>query len=364
MEKDLDQFIKYINTTFFAIPLYKIALSIFVFLLFLFLRKVFTLTLLKTLKKFTEKTKTDIDDKIFLIIKGPLRFSFIVVGFYFFAVILNFNNIFICHIIKTLITFVVFWILFEMVMVFDDYIYQFSKKFGKELYKEIGSFFIKTIKVFIVAIGIVAILQDWGINVSAFVASLGIGGLAFALAAKDTAANLFGGLTILADQSLKIGDWVKIGTIEGTVEDIGLRTTKIRTFEKSLIVMPNQAIANSPIENFSRRGQRRIKMRIGLTYGTPKESIKKIVQDIERMLKSHPNITTDQTLLVRFDEFEDSSLGVFIYTFVSSAIWSEYLETKEDINFKIMQIVEENGAEFAFPSQSIYIEKINKEEKL
>jgi len=187
--------------------------------------------------------------------------------------------------------------------------------------------------------------------------------LAFALAAKDTAANLFGGLTILADQSLKIGDWVKVGGVEGTVEDIGLRTTKVRTFEKSLIVVPNQTIANSPIENFSRRGQRRIKLRIGVTYDTPRETIQKIVNEITNMLKNHAKIAKDQTLLVRFDDFGDSALGIFIYAFVKSAVWSEYLEAKEDVYLKIMQIVENNNAEFAFPSQSIYIEKINKEDK-
>ncbi len=356
--------VNFINLTFLDIPLYRIALAIFVFLAFLFLRKIFTLTLLKTLKKFTEKTKTELDDRIFTIIREPLRFSFIVAGFYFFAVILKIDNALIYHIIRTLITFVIFWMLFEMVRVFDDYIYQFSKKFGKELYKEVGNFLIKSIKAFIIAVGLVAILQDWGINVSAFIASLGIGGLAFALAAKDTAANLFGGLTILADQSLKIGDWVKVGGVEGTVEDIGLRTTKVRTFEKSLIVVPNQTIANSPIENFSRRGLRRIKLRIGLTYDTPRETIQKIVQEITDMLKNHPSIAKDQTLLVRFDEFGDSALGIFIYTFVDSAVWAKYLEVKEDVYLKIMKIVEENGSSFAFPSQSIYIEKINKEDKV
>ncbi|NPA73383.1 MAG: mechanosensitive ion channel family protein [Epsilonproteobacteria bacterium] len=349
--------------TFFEIPLYKIALALFVFFIFLFLRKVFTLTILKTIKQFTKNTKTDIDDKILKILNGPIKFSFIIIGFYFFAVILDIKTSLVSHIIKTLITFVVFWILFGIVNVFDNFIYEFSKKFGKDLYKEIGNFLIKTLKAFVLAVGMVAILQDWGINVSAFIASLGIGGLAFALAAKDTAANLFGGLTILADQSLKMGDWVKVGSVEGTVEDIGLRTTKIRTFEKSLIVMPNQTIANSPIENFSRRGQRRIKLRIGVTYSTPRETLQKIVKDITLMLQNHPQIAQDQTLLVRFDEFGDSALGIFIYTFVNSAVWSKYLEVKEDVYLKIMQIVEENGAEFAFPSQSIYIEKINKEEK-
>ena len=355
----MQNFIDFINTTFFQIPLYKMALALFVFFVFLFLRKIFTITILQTIKQFTKKTKTDIDDKILNILEEPIRFSFIVLGFYFFTLILKINNMATMHLIRTLITIVVFWILFGSIDVFDKFIYKFTKKFGKELHQEIGNFLIKSIKVFVVIIGITAILQDWGINVSAFIASLGIGGLAFALAAKDTAANLFGGLTILADQSFKIGDWIKVGKIEGTVEDIGLRTTKIRTFEKSLIVMPNQTIANSPIENFSKRGQRRISMRIGLTYDITKEIIENIVKEITNMLKSHPKIAQDQTMLVRFDQFQDSSLSIFIYTFVNSAIWNEYLEAKEDINYKIMQIVKNNKAEFAFPSQSIYIEKIN-----
>ncbi len=359
----MEKLVEYINMTFLDVPLYKIILAIFVFFVFLFLRKVFTLTILKTIEKFTKKTKTDIDDKILAILEGPFRFSFIIIGFYFFSIILNISSGASYHFIKTLITIVVFWLLFGVVSVFDNFIYGFSKKFGKELYKEIGNFLIKTIKVFVLIVGIVAVLQEWGINVSAFIASLGIGGLAFALAAKDTAANLFGGLTILADQSLKIGDWVKIGSVAGTVEDIGLRTTKIRTFEKSLIVMPNQTIANSPIENFSKRGQRQIKMRIGLTYSSSRELIQKIVMEITNMLKAHPQIAKDQTLLVRFDKFEDSSLSIFVYTFVNSAVWSEYLRVKENINLKIMQIVEQNGAEFAFPSQSLYIEKIKKERK-
>jgi len=360
----LEQFIKYINVTFFEIPLYKIALAFFVFFLFLFLRKVFTLTLLKAIKQFTKKTITDIDDKILKVLKGPTRFSFIIAGFYFFAIILDINSIFLHHIIKSLVTVAIFWILFGTASVFDNFIYSFSKKFGKDLHKEIGNFLIKSIKAFIFIVGTIAILQDWGINVSAFIASLGIGGLAFALAAKDTAANLFGGLTILADQSLKIGDWVKVGSVEGTVEDIGLRTTKIRTFEKSLIIMPNQTIANSPIENYSRRGQRRIKLRIGVTYDTPRETLQKIVKDITIMLQNHPKIAQDQTLLVRFDEFGDSALGIFIYTFISTAVWSDYLEAKENIYLKIMEIVENNKTEFAFPSQSIYIEKINKEDTI
>ena len=246
-----------------------------------------------------------------------------------------------------------------MVIALEGPIYRFAKKFGKDMYREIGAFFVKTLKIFVFSVGLVAILQEWSINVSAFIASLGLGGLAFALAAKDTASNLFGGLTILADNALKIDDWIKVGSVEGTVEEIGLRTTKIRTFEKSLVTVPNQIIANNPIENFSRRGIRRIKMRVGLTYSTSRETMQKILNDIKSMLKSHPGIAQDATMLVNFDEMQDSSLSIFIYTFTNTAVWSEYMKIREDVNLKIMQIVEKyEDADFAFPSQSIYVEKI------
>jgi MscS family membrane protein len=201
----------------------------------------------------------------------------------------------------------------------------------------------------------VAFLQNLGINVSAFIASLGLGGLAFALAAKDTAANLFGGFAILTDNMFKIGDWIKVGSAEGIVEDIGMRTTKIRAFDKRLIVMPNATIANSAVDNFSRRDRRRIVMRIGLVYSTTPAIMNKILQEIREMLKNHPMIH-DDPLFVYFDEFDDSSLSLFFYLFTKTADWEKYLQIREDINLKIMDIVEKNGTDFAFPSQSIYFE--------
>jgi MscS family membrane protein len=206
-------------------------------------------------------------------------------------------------------------------------------------------------------------LQVWGINVTALVASLGIGGLAFALAAKDTAANLFGSFSLLADKSIRIGEWIKVSGVEGTVETIGMRTTKIRSFQKSLITVPNHIVANNPIENFSRRGIRRIKMHIGLTYSTNSTQIIKIMADIKKMLKGHEGISQSDSLMVNFDTFGDSSLNIFIYTFTKTANWAKYLEIREDVNLKIMKIVEDNGSSFAFPSQSIYVESLPSEEK-
>ncbi|WP_029522206.1 mechanosensitive ion channel family protein [Persephonella sp. KM09-Lau-8] len=347
-----------LNQVVLGTPLYKWALALVVLLFFLLLKNLFSAIIVKSIRTVVSRTKTSIDDKLLLMIESPLRFLFVVIGLWLALDIINLRADILQHFVRSLFIIMVFWIFYNGINVFTDDIYKFSQKFGKELYKEIGSFLIKATKAFIVTIGFLAILQEWGINVTALIASLGIGGLAIALAAKDTAANFFGGLTILADKSLKIGEWVKVGSVEGIVEDLGMRTTKIRTFEKSLITVPNQYIANNPIENFSRRNVRRIKMTIGLVYDTPGETMKKILKDIKEMLENHPGIAKDQTMLVFFDKFNDSSLDIFIYTFTNTADWIEYMAIKEDINLKIMEIVEKNGSSFAYPSQSIYIEKV------
>jgi len=349
-----------LNQVVLGTPLYKWAIALFIFLLFLFFRKVFSAIIINSIKVVVFRTKTTIDDKVLKVIESPLRFLFVVIGLWIVFDILSIQADIIQHTVRSFFIVLVFWIFYNGVNVFAQDIYKFTQKLGKDLAKEVGSFLVKAIKSFIVILAVLAVLQEWGINVTALIASLGIGGLAIALAAKDTAANLFGGLTILADKSLKIGEWVKVGSVEGIVEDLGMRTTKIRTFEKSLVTVPNQYVANNPIENFSRRDVRRIKMVIGIVYDTPSETVKKIVKDIRDMLLNHPGIAKDQTLLVFFDKFSDSSLDIFIYTFTNTADWEEYMAIKEDVNLKIMEIVEKNGSSFAFPSQSIYVEKLPK----
>jgi MscS family membrane protein len=347
-----------LNQVFLGTPLYKWAIALLIFILFLLLRKLFSRIIVNSIKALVSKTKTTIDDKLLRMIESPLRFLFIVIGLWIVLDILNLQADIAQHIIRSMFIILIFWIFYNGVNVFSKDVFKFAEKFGKDLAREVGTFLIKSIKVFIIIIAVLAVLQEWGINVTALIASLGIGGLAIALAAKDTAANLFGGLTILADKSLKIGEWVKVGSVEGIVEDLGMRTTRIRTFEKSLITVPNQYIANNPIENFSRRNIRRIKMTIGVVYDTPSEVLRKIVQDIKDMLENHPDVAKDQSIVVYFDEFGDSSLNIFILFFANTSNWLEYVQIKQDINLKIMEIVEENGSSFAFPSQSIYVEKL------
>jgi len=348
----------FFQQTLFDIPLANFILAILVFLFILLLRKIFTYIVIVVLQKLAKRTTTYYDDKIISALKSPIRFGFIVVGVHLFFLLIFKETDTIRHILNTLIVYTIFWAILAIAEALRGLIYTATGKFNADLSKELGNFILTIIKILIGGVGLAAMLQVWGINVTALIASLGLGGLAFALAAKDTASNLFGSLALLADKSIRIGEWIKVDDVEGVVETIGMRTTKVRSFQKSLITIPNQIVANSPIENFSRRGIRRIKMRIGLTYGTSGEQVSKIVEEIKYMLHNHEGISHNDTLLVNFESFGDSALNIFIYTFTHTANWEKYLEIREDVHLQIMKIVEENDTGFAFPSQSIYVEQM------
>lgn len=345
---------------FFNIPLGNILTAFFSLFFFLLLRKLFATLVIKVLQPLTTRTKTFYDDRILSALKGPIAFVFVIIGVRLFFALLFLETDFINSIIDSMITYNVFLVLYALVHALRDLIYHFTERFNPELAHEMGNFLLAIIRGIILIIGLAAILQIWGINVGALVAGLGVGGLALALAAKDTAANLFGSIALLLDKSIRIGEWIKIDGVEGVVEDIGMRTTKIRSFQKSLITLPNQVIANSPIENFSRRGIRRIKMTIGLTYDAKSEQIEKVILDIKTMLRNHKGVAQKETMLVSFTTFDDSSLNILIYTFSNTSNWERYLGIKENINLQIMKIVEDNDVAFAFPSQSLYLENLPK----
>jgi MscS family membrane protein len=350
----------FFNTLYFDIPLGNIIAAIFSLLFFLTLRKMFATLAITVLQPLAKQTKTYYDDRILSALKGPLSFVFVTIGVRLFFALLFLETPLIHKVIDTMIMFNLFWAIYALVHALRGLIYHFTERFNPELSHEMGNFLLTVVRVIVLSIGFGAILQLWGVNVAGLMAGLGIGGLAFALAAKDTAANLFGSIALLLDKSIRIGEWIKIDGVEGVVEDIGMRTTKIRTFRKSLITLPNQVIANSPIENYSRRGIRRIKIKLGLTYDATSEQIEQVISDIKTMLRNHKGIAQDETMLVSFTSFDDSSLGLLVYTFSKTSNWERYLKTKEDVNLNIMKIVEENKVAFAFPSQSLYIESMPK----
>lgn len=354
----------FLAKTFLDIPLANLFAAIAVFLLFLLFRKLFTLIVMGALQKLSKFSHTYNDDKIISALKEPIGFAFILIGTHLFFLLIFKETELVKNILNTLAVYTIFWAIIAVIESLRDLFHHATEKFNPDLAQEMGDFILKIAKVLVGAIGLGAMLQVWSINVTALVASLGLGGLAFALAAKDTAANMFGSFALLADKSIRIGEWIKVGGVEGTVEDIGMRTTKIRSFDKSLITVPNQIVSNSPIENFSRRGVRRIKMHIGLTYSTSAEQLSNIVKEIRSMLHSHENISQNETPLVNFESFGDSSLNILIHTFTNTSNWERYLSIREEIHLKIIRIVENNGSSFAFPSRSIYVEQTHAESVL
>jgi len=240
---------------------------------------------------------------------------------------------------------------------------------------------IKIINFIIFILGLLLILHSAGVNLTAVLSGLGIGGFAVALAAKDSLANFFGTLSILLSDTFSQGDWIVADGAEGTVVEIGLRVTTIRTFDNALISVPNANLANSDIKNWNKRKLgRRIKMSLGVKYDSKSSDIKNAVAEIRDMLKHHKGIaTTDtkidvtnehgakmisredshgikKTLLVYLDSFNDSSINILVYCFSKTVDWNEWLEVKEDVMHKMMEIFEKNNLEFAFPSMSLYKE--------
>lgn len=207
------------------------------------------------------------------------------------------------------------------------------------------------------------VMQNLGYSISGILAFGGIGGLAVGFAAKDLLANFFGGLTVYLDRPFVVGDWIRSPDkkIEGTVEDIGWRLTRIRTFDQRPLYVPNATFTQIALENPSRMLNRRIYETIGVRYeDAPKMTV--IVEQVQSMLENHPDIDTSQTLMVSFNSFAPSSLDFFIYTFTKTTNWMEFHVIKQDVLLKILKIIENNGAECAFPTSTLHIVKNDESE--
>ena len=193
------------------------------------------------------------------------------------------------------------------------------------------------------------------VNIAALVTGLGIGGLALAMASKESLENLLGSFTIFFDQPFTVGDIVTVGLITGTVEKVGLRSTQIRTFDKSLVSIPNKKMIDAELDNLGLRPVRRVKFNVGLTYETSIDQIKAIVADIQQVIDLHEK-TNDETE-VRFQEFGSSSLDIMVLYFVNSPEWEDLIDVKEEINYKIMEVIRKQNSNFAFPATTVYLQK-------
>lgn len=230
-----------------------------------------------------------------------------------------------------------------------------SSRVSPLLNEQLLPFLKEVVKVFLVIFSfIIALKVIFRLDVGSIIAGLGIGGLAVALAAKESLENLFASFTIFLDRPFIAGDMVQVGNIQGTIEKVGFRSTRIRTLDKSFLTVPNKMMIDQALDNLTQRKLRRARFMVNLTYDTTSEQIKAICEDIRELLANH-EMTKAEKSFVWFSEFGESSLNILILYFASTPDWAEFNAVKEEVNFKIIQAVEKHGATFAFPTRTLHI---------
>lgn len=248
------------------------------------------------------------------------------------------------------------WTAYRLTDIFADYFAAKARSTDSKYDDLLVPLLRKTVKVFIVAFGLVFVADNLNVDISSLLTGLGLGGLAFALAAQDMVKNLFGSLTVLLDKPFHVGDWVKIGDVEGTVEEVGFRSTRIRTFYNSLITMPNATLISTAVDNLGARTYRRWKTTLSLTYDTPPERIEAFCEGVRELVRRHPDMRHD-SFHVYANEFGAASLDVLLYVFFRTPDWGGELQARHDLFLQILRLAREAGVEFAFPTQTLHVHR-------
>ncbi|MDT8859211.1 mechanosensitive ion channel family protein [Alkalihalobacillus sp. MEB130] len=335
-----------------------IGIAVAIFSVFLLFRKIFTKYIFKLVLATFRKTPTELFTNILLSFEKPLRAFWIVLGTYLALVYLPFHFTtieFVEHLYRSIIIILIGWGLYNYTSEYSMGLIKLARNVDIDEHSMLVPFVSKILRFAIIALIIVVVASEWGYEISGFIAGLGLGGLAFALAAQDTIGNFFGGVIIITEKPFSKGDWIQTPSVEGVVEDINFRSTQIRTFSDSIVTIPNSTLANEPITNWSEMGKRRVSFSLGVTYSTPKDKVERCARRIESVLRSHDEVDQD-LIMVRFSEFNNSSLDIFVYFFTKTIVWAEWFRIKEEINFEILKILEEENVSVAFPSRSIYME--------
>ena len=346
------------KTGVLGVDIGRLVMAIAIFMTFLILRRLFTRFVLVFMKRMARQTNSNFDDHAIEVLEDPIRFIPIVMGTFFVIEYLELPSTLTVigdHLVRSLITFSIFWALFRLV----DPLSQFLRHLEEVFTLAMVQWLVKAIKAAFIFIGAATILQIWGIEVGPILAGLGLFGVAVALGAQDLFKNLIAGILIIAEKRFNTGDWIRVeDTVEGTVETIGFRSTVVRRFDRAPVFVPNTKLSDSAVTNFSSMTHRRIYWKIGVEYRTSVDQLRAIRDGIESyVMENDAFAKPPETLLfVRIDSFSDSSIDIMLYCFTKTTKWGEWLEIKESLAYAIKEIVEAAGSAFAFPSQSLYIE--------
>ena len=340
-----------------GIDFFQILVGLGIFLLFLIFRGIISRLIIKKLEIISKRTTNKLDDTFVKSMMGPARFLPIVLGVFFASYYMSFSDDmrdFVDNLNRTLITILIFWIIHQII----EPISYILSGLDKILTRELIGWIIKSLKILIFILGAAAVLELWGIKIGPIIAGLGLFGVAVALGAQDLFKNLISGILVLVEKRFRMGDWIRVdGIIEGVVEKIGFRSTVIRKFDKSLAIIPNFQFAENAVINVSQTTNWLISWIITLQYDTTVDQLKTIRNQIEEHINKSEDFDQSIGVAVRVDKFADSSIDMYVRCFSKTNSWNEWLKVKENLALSIKQIVETNKASFAFPSQSIYVEK-------
>ena len=321
------------------------------------LRRVVTNIIFHYLKKLAAKTETTLDDKLFPAMEQPTATFIMVTGIFSALKVLKLSentDHYLAAGSTVAFSLVIFWGLLRALDALLDHAHEIAreKKMGVAAFMP---WIKKSVVAIFVVLGVLLTVQSLGYNVSTILQGLGIGGLAFALAAQDTIANLFGSIVVAIDQPFRIGETVKIGASQGTVEDIGLRSTKIRLADRSLVILPNKLVSSEPIVNLSRFTGRRVEQVFGLTYGARPEQLEALVADMRNLINAEAEVNAADTH-VYFRDLNASSLDIWVVYVAKQPDFSRHMALRQRLNLAIMRAVEARGLSFAYPTTVLHLD--------
>lgn len=363
MRKMITEILNLLDNNIYGISLKRFVLFFLIILLTFTTRSVLLYIIDKKIARL-KITKSEIIKIIANAIKDPLGYLILIQGFYVAIISLqlpkNIGPFEIDSVIRTIyvlsISFIILYFAFKIIDIVGLYIDKKVKDKESSIDEQIASLIIKSLRILVATIGILSILSNFGYNVTSLIAGLGLGGLAFALAAQTTISNLFGSATIFSDKPFRIGDTVQIEDVIGTVEEVGFRTTRIRRSDQALVIVPNSKFVNNEIINYSTMSKRKIEFYLKIAYDTPIYIIKDLVIGIKKIIEEDETFD-NSSRIVRFSDFADYSLNIYIYCLVNITDLAKFQERKEEFNLKIMGLMNELRIRMAYPPQIIQKDK-------
>ncbi len=323
-------------------------------------RHVVTWAIMRPLQRISSRSQMPFDDKIVTAVKMPMRWFVVAAALLVSVTILDTGDsvtVFVQRLGRSAILIGMMLLFYKLVDIFAFSSNMLFRVTGLSIEERLLPFIRTSIKVLILVIGVLAVMSEWDYDVTGLVAGVGLSGLALSLAAQDTASNLFGFASIIGDRPFDVGDYIVTPDVEGVVEEVGIRSSRIRQLDQALVTIPNSTLANSVVKNWSRLSKRRVDYMLGVTYDSTSEDLQHLLHRVRELLNNWASVEPG-SVVVYFMEFGGSSLDILVRCYLTIPDWGEFQAEKEQINLQVMDLVAELGLSVAFPSRSLYLENL------